>query len=662
MPLLNVTKEEWKEAVAFFEKNPTEIKYQKNKTLMGQNEHKEKTYAHSFVNILGVIYALNNIHHVTPEPDSGLGSFGRVKIAINQKGETFVIKITGIEHTKPFTPVDKLMQKWGYLLGRAYRKVKEQEKGIIKALIPYKTTEKVLTVFTYLGNRDLFTETTQVLSIAKKLMLGLNAMMSIEALHRHRILHRDIKAENFVLKREDAYLEVRPIDFDFAEKLLPGQNFIQNFNQRKGTKEYLSPEAFQLGRYSFASEVYALGIVLKEMDLPNRLWKPMLTRRWKERITLPNAMKAMAAYIQFCLEEDPHNEMLKKVLADYHFFKNSNYSVLAAAKTEEAADQVAFAKKLGKAALFDYVKNVIKAVVMLEQEKPQGADPLTLFKEKGKHYFYIVVIQLLLEKHGFPSTADIENIAWQMNFITQSYLHFKNSGLAKQEADRQAENENFTNLLDKENYILNKEKAILDLKLHDLSKDMKEEIFSAFQYAMAPIISVFDPIAELLSDDLRQQQDYMAMMVSTFCLIPLAVHPKIRQYDEEKLFLRLFSTHHAKNAAAYENKKLFESLYHPSCTLPNTNDRKQIKKPLIFRKIRSKKSAFPPISPKPRSSTYQPFHRAPFQNPLRDENIHNLEQSFTQIELMPLNLNEEGYFGGFTPESSNSLKFYSPKF
>jgi len=96
--------------------------------------------------------------------------------------------------------------------------------------------------------------------VVRKLCFALNA------LHEHKILHRDVKLENLLLDgHEEAELEVdrlpssfKVADLGFAKRM--DQN--DSFKNPAGTLGYVAPEVLRSRQYSPACDVWSAGIVL----------------------------------------------------------------------------------------------------------------------------------------------------------------------------------------------------------------------------------------------------------------------------------------------------------------------------------------------------------------------------------------------------------------
>jgi serine/threonine protein kinase len=90
----------------------------------------------------------------------------------------------------------------------------------------------------------------------------LNQLCSaVDYAHRQNVAHRDIKPQNILLRGMDG----RPVlaDFGFA-KLIAESGLADQTRQMMGTPHYMAPEQF-VGKVGFASDQYALGIMLYQM-------------------------------------------------------------------------------------------------------------------------------------------------------------------------------------------------------------------------------------------------------------------------------------------------------------------------------------------------------------------------------------------------------------
>ncbi len=84
-------------------------------------------------------------------------------------------------------------------------------------------------------------------------------MLGLKYIHRHNILHRDLKTSNIFLQ-ENGDLKIG--DFGIARVL---DATLQNAETVVGTPYYMSPEICQNHPYSFKSDVWSLGCILYEL-------------------------------------------------------------------------------------------------------------------------------------------------------------------------------------------------------------------------------------------------------------------------------------------------------------------------------------------------------------------------------------------------------------
>ena len=121
---------------------------------------------------------------------------------------------------------------------------------------PYLVTE-------YLEGHTLHDELqrTGPLPVANALKLGAQICDALDYLHRHHIVHADMKPGNIMLCADGS---MRIIDFGIARRATGG------FSPHVGTPEYMAPEQVKGKRGDARTDLYALGAVLYEMVTTRR--------------------------------------------------------------------------------------------------------------------------------------------------------------------------------------------------------------------------------------------------------------------------------------------------------------------------------------------------------------------------------------------------------
>lgn len=114
--------------------------------------------------------------------------------------------------------------------------------------------------------------------ITNFLHIGIQITSILDGLHRHRIIHKDIKPANILIN--PSTLELKLIDFSIASLLPREIQFLTSPNLLEGTLAYISPE--QTGRMNrgidYRSDFYSLGVTFFELltgQLPFTTKDPM---------------------------------------------------------------------------------------------------------------------------------------------------------------------------------------------------------------------------------------------------------------------------------------------------------------------------------------------------------------------------------------------------
>ncbi len=104
-----------------------------------------------------------------------------------------------------------------------------------------------------LGEESLADRIERRTSTASKLELAGQGLAALAHAHEHRIIHCDIKPENFIMFPEN---QLKLADFGFAKRCLRTLKA-----SGSGTIDYIAPEQ-AMGRPKFQSDVFSMGLVL----------------------------------------------------------------------------------------------------------------------------------------------------------------------------------------------------------------------------------------------------------------------------------------------------------------------------------------------------------------------------------------------------------------
>eukprot|EP00347_Sterkiella_histriomuscorum_P015997 403354893 len=119
-------------------------------------------------------------------------------------------------------------------------------------------------------------------------------VLGLKELHSRDIIHRDIKAENILVFKED---EVRIADYGYAKTIGDPQS-----KKAYGTMSYISPEMLEGKSYDFSTDIYSLGITFiylltrtfpTKKEIRNYKWLPKVPEMSKEFIAL---LRKMVSY------------------------------------------------------------------------------------------------------------------------------------------------------------------------------------------------------------------------------------------------------------------------------------------------------------------------------------------------------------------------------
>lgn len=135
-------------------------------------------------------------------------------------------------------------------------------------------------------------------------------LLGLQFLHNNNIIHCDIKLDNVMITNDK---QIKIIDFDMS-KIITTESYLSN--NIFGTSKYISPESYDLGIYTFKSDVWSLGILIYVM----------ITNKFPYNISLcvTNSHSNLYRRNEF---KHPNMQLLKKEIKEKSY-NNKLYCVL----------------------------------------------------------------------------------------------------------------------------------------------------------------------------------------------------------------------------------------------------------------------------------------------------------------------------------------------
>lgn len=154
-----------------------------------------------------------------------------------------------------------------------YKEIKE----IIHPLLPqieyvYEDAEQTIVVEEYINGRNLAEYLAEKESLPEQdiIYLALAVCGVFKILHGKNIIHRDIKPANFLITNDG---KIKLIDFDAARVV---KDHKKQDTKYLGTEGYAPPEQYGFSQTDCRSDIYALGITIK--DLSGKNYKGKLSK------------------------------------------------------------------------------------------------------------------------------------------------------------------------------------------------------------------------------------------------------------------------------------------------------------------------------------------------------------------------------------------------
>ena len=159
-------------------------------------------------------------------------------------------------------------------------------------------------------------------------MIAYDCLRGLRFLHRHHVLHRDFKTANILLSRKLCCAKLS--DFGLARDLNAGVSKVETF---VGTVAYMSPERLQGSKYTYASDIWALGVSVVECLLGRYPFEtPKNYFDYLEAATAPNMLQGFKEesyrfspeardFVELCTFTDPKRRPASNQLLEHPWVK-----------------------------------------------------------------------------------------------------------------------------------------------------------------------------------------------------------------------------------------------------------------------------------------------------------------------------------------------------
>ncbi len=227
----------------------------------------------------------------------GEGTFGTVVSAQNEAGVEFACKMIDPDLTIPEDESIEVMQHLNILKDQMTRPKKTQKTS--KNPIRLSSKKKYLILELAPGKRlyDHYDKSTKLLAGFTNLqtdMIALQCCIALLEYHQKRVIHGDLSLKNIHLSIIGDDIVVTLVDQGFS-LLLPEGCSIRFLTTMRGTIDYAAPEIYGQKRYSFESDIFALGTILGFLNRPD--WAACL------KASLPNDRFTLFEIISLILQK-----------------------------------------------------------------------------------------------------------------------------------------------------------------------------------------------------------------------------------------------------------------------------------------------------------------------------------------------------------------------
>ena len=249
----------------------------------------------------------------------GRGSYGRVDLVrLKSSGEQFAmkkVKLSSVSDGDKMKALDEV---------KVLSKLKHP--NIVTFIESFQENNSLFIVMEYMDGGDLAKKIEQrgssYLSENEIMFNFVQILLALSYLHDHKILHRDIKPENCFMTKHGI---LKLGDFGIAKSVGQSSDLAKTVI---GTPLYLAPEIWDNIPYSYAADIYSLGVVLYELCTLKRPYNTDSVTQLLKMVTqgqyepLPSFFsKPLRQLVENMMWRDPNLRPSAKQILQYPFIQ-----------------------------------------------------------------------------------------------------------------------------------------------------------------------------------------------------------------------------------------------------------------------------------------------------------------------------------------------------
>lgn len=184
----------------------------------------------------------------------GTGFSGPVRLGVSKRsGRKYAVK--------PFSKIGANKDKVNMLRNEASVYLRLDHPHIARLIEIWESPQYVYIVMEYCSGGELFDRlcARKVYSESAARHVTLQMFSAISYLHNSKIVHRDLKLENFLYENSEHNSNLKLIDFGFAK--IWDSKHSKRMHATCGTLAYVSPDTL-LGSYTNTCDIWSLGVIV----------------------------------------------------------------------------------------------------------------------------------------------------------------------------------------------------------------------------------------------------------------------------------------------------------------------------------------------------------------------------------------------------------------